>query len=129
MASLRFHKVSSLPTSGYTVGDVYYVVGQGIYVATSTTSCTKFAYANNADTNIKGVVSKSDIAGVKVNNAAAADSAATAANYATTGTIASKFSTVDDSIGTINTKIGRIRSKCNYTSSNEKLCSKNCSKR
>ena len=72
-ASLRFHKVASLPTSGYTVGDVYYVVGQGIYVATSTTSCTKFAYANDAAADTKGVLSLNTVIGTKVNNAAKAD--------------------------------------------------------
>lgn len=115
MASLRFHKVSSLPAS-CALGDVYYVVGQGIYVCTTAASSgatesanyTRFSYANNADTTAKGVVSLTDIKGVKVNSAAAADSATTATNYASTGTIASKFSTVDDSISDINTKIGKI---------------------
>lgn len=59
MASLRFHKVKSLPAS-YTVGDVYYVEGQGIYVATSTSSCTRFSYANDASTSAKGVTQLSD---------------------------------------------------------------------
>lgn len=109
MASLRFHKVASLPTSGYTVGDVYYVVGQGIYVATSTTSCTKFAYANAAGNDTVGVLSLNTVKETKVNNAAAADSATTATNY--TGgsvSIASKFTSVDSSINTINTSIGKI---------------------
>lgn len=115
MASLKFHKVSSLPAS-CALGDVYYVVGKGIYVCTTAASSgasesanyTRFSYANNADANAKGVVSLTDIKGVKVNSAAAADSATTATDYATTGTIASKFSTVDGSIDTINTKIGKI---------------------
>ena len=115
MASLKFHKVSSLPAS-CALGDVYYVVGKGIYVCTKEASSgasesvnyTRFSYANNADTNAKGVVSLTDIQGVKVSNATKADSATTAANYANTGTIASKFSTVDDSIDTINGKISKI---------------------
>lgn len=115
MASLRFHKVKTLPVS-CALGDVYYVEGKGIYVCTTAASSgatesanyTRFSYANNADTTAKGVVSLTDIRGVKVNSAAAADSATTATNYASTGTIASKFSTVDDSIGTINGKIGKI---------------------
>lgn len=115
MASLKFHKVSSLPAS-CALGDVYYVVGKGIYVCTTAASSgatesanyTRFSYANAAADTAKGVVSLTDIKGVKVSSAAAADSATTATDYASTGTIASKFSTVDSSIDTINTKIGKI---------------------
>lgn len=67
MASLKFHKVSSLPAS-CALGDVYYVVGEGIYVCTTAASSgatesanyTRFSYANDAASGVKGVTSLSD---------------------------------------------------------------------
>lgn len=67
MASLKFHKVSSLPAS-CALGDVYYVVGKGIYVCTTAASSgatesanyTRFSYANDAASGVKGVTSLSD---------------------------------------------------------------------
>ena len=78
MASLRFHKVKSLPAS-YTVGDVYYVEGQGIYVAISTNSCTRFSYANNASTSVKGVTQLSDAVNSESSSVAATSKAVKAA--------------------------------------------------
>lgn len=78
MASLRFHKVKSLPAS-YAVGDVYYVEGQGIYVATSTSSCTRFSYANDASTSKKGVTQLSDAVNSDSSSVAATSKAVKAA--------------------------------------------------
>ena len=67
MASLKFHKVTTLPTS-CTLGDVYYVAGKGIYVCTKTASSgaseagnyQRFSYSNAASTSAKGVTKLSD---------------------------------------------------------------------
>ena len=78
MASLRFHRVLSLPES-CTRGDVYYVEDKGIYVCINSadsgateSNYQRFSFANSATKDAKGVVSLNDVKGVKVNSAVAA---------------------------------------------------------
>ena len=108
MASLRFHRVSSLPKS-CTRGDVYYVEGEGIYVCITSADSgatdanyQRFSYANGALADVKGVVSLNDVKGVKVNKATAAD---TATNYAVGGGIANKFTSIEGLINNIGASV------------------------
>ena len=78
MTSLKFHKVTTLPTS-CTLGDVYYVAGKGIYVCTKTASSgaseagnyQRFSYSNAASTSAAGVTKLSDV----VNSESSTDAA------------------------------------------------------
>ena len=64
---LKFHKVAALPAS-CALGDVYYVVGKGIYVCTKEASSgateaenyQRFSFANAASTSVVGVTKLSD---------------------------------------------------------------------
>ena len=105
MASLRFHRVPSLPAS-CTQGDVYYVIGEGIYVCITSadsgateSNYQRFSYANSATTTGRGVVSLNDVKAVKVNNAVAAD------NYAVGGGIDNKFTSIETSINNIGASV------------------------